>query len=89
MSAVALILAGCLLAARRHGWYLAAFPIAYLLPALAINLPAIGRMTCVLFPGFLGLASVLSRTRVLALGALGAVLQIWLAMRFFTWQTPY
>jgi hypothetical protein len=82
-------LAGALAAGRRFGWRFALFPLAYLLPALLIDLPAIGRMTSVLFVSFVGLASALGNRQTLVVAGMSALLQCWLAARFFTWQTPH
>ena len=80
---------GIALAVRRFGWYLAAFPALYVLPALVLNLPATGRMTSVLFPAFIGIASTIPRTGCFIIAAVFAALQLWLSLRFFTWQTPF
>jgi hypothetical protein len=82
-----IILAGVLV--RRRDWIGAAFVAVYLLPALAIDLPAIGRMTAVLFPAFIALASILTRRQAHIVAGLFGIGQVWLAARFFTWRTPF
>lgn len=64
----------------------ATFLVVSLLPPLLINLPAIGRMTCVLFPTFIWLGAW-AHTRfrfVLVLGVFIAA-QMLCAVHFFTW----
>jgi len=80
---------GAIIVGRRIGWGMAVFPIAYLLPAVVIDLPAIGRMTSVVFPSFLGLALVLSKRQAITAAVVFGVLQAWLAGRFFTWHSPF
>jgi hypothetical protein len=77
------------IAARRLGPAYGIFVIAYLVPALALNIPSVGRMTCVLFPCFLGLATMLTSRQTIALVVTWLPIQLWFATRFFTWQTPY
>lgn len=81
--------AGAFVCGRRYGYQWTVFPVAYLLPAMLINLPAVGRMTAVLFPAFLGLAAVLTGWRFALVAGACALLQLWLAARFFTWQHPF
>jgi hypothetical protein len=54
-----------------------------------IDLPAVGRMTSVLFPSVIGIAMVTRGWRFRALTGACFLLQVWLAARFFTWRTPF
>jgi len=73
----------------RRQWLLGVWIIAYLLPALAIDLPAIGRLTSVLVPVFFYLAET-CRGRWHALLATAFVFgQLFLAAEFFRWRPPY
>jgi hypothetical protein len=77
-----------LLAQRR--WLLGMLVLAYLAPAIAIDLPAAGRMTAVLFPMFIALASALRNCYLFWTVTVSfALLQLFLAARFYTWRTPY
>ncbi len=76
------------LAARRQ-WLYAAFSVCYLAPAIAIDLPASGRMTSVLFPAFIATATLVRGRPCVVLAALFAIGQACLAGRFFLWQPPY
>ncbi|MBA3640843.1 MAG: hypothetical protein M3541_05320 [Acidobacteriota bacterium] len=76
------------MAARRQPLY-AVLMVAYITPALVIDLPATGRMTALLFPAFLALGSWLRGGPFVALVALFALGQAWFAWRFFVWSTPY
>lgn len=76
------------LAAQRQ-WLYAVLMLAYLAPALVIDLPAAGRMTALLFPAFLVLGGRLRGAPFVALAAIFAVGQAWFAWRFFLWTTPY
>ena len=76
------------LACRRE-WLYATLMVAYLAPAVLIDLPASGRMTSLLFPGFIALASALPRLPFALVAATFAIGQAWLAWRFFLWQAPY
>jgi hypothetical protein len=87
--AVLLMLIGAIIAWRRVGAGYALFAIAYITPAVLIDLPSTGRMTSVLFPSFLALATILTRAQALAIGLVFFAGQLWFAARFFTWQTPY
>jgi hypothetical protein len=65
-----------------HATYL----VVYLLPPLLINLPAIGRMTCVLFPAFIWLGTwANTRTRFIIMVTVFAAAQVLCAAHFFTW----
>jgi Mannosyltransferase (PIG-V) len=76
-------------ALRQLGPAYAAFSVAYLVPAVVIDTPSVGRMTSVLFPSFLTLAIMLNPARTLAVAIVFLSLQLWMAARFFTWHTPY
>ena len=73
----------------RLGLGYAAFSVVYLVPAIFIDTPSVGRMTSVLFPSFLTLASALSPGRTVGVACVFLSLQLWMAGRFFTWHTPY
>ncbi len=75
--------------AHRLGFAYAAFVVAYLVPAIYIDTPSIGRMTSVLFPVFLALASLLNPARTVLVAGCFFALQLWMAARFFTWHTPF
>lgn len=84
--AVCLVGASAIPVARQLGPGYASYVVLYLLPPLLVNLPAIGRMTVVLFPTFIWLATV-TRSR-LAFGLVVAaflVAQAICAVYFFTW----
>jgi len=87
VTVIALAAAG--VAVRRREWLYAALIAGYLAPALAIDLPATGRLSAVLFPVFLWLArSTPPRPRA-ALAGLFALTQAYLAVQFFLWKPPY
>jgi heme/copper-type cytochrome/quinol oxidase subunit 4 len=73
----------------RRQWLYGVLIVAYLAPAVAIDLPATGRMTALLFPVFVWLASRVRGGWFVALASLFAYGEGWLAWRFFLWQTPY
>lgn len=73
-------------AGRLLGAGYATYLVVYLLPPLLINLPAIGRMTCVLFPTFIWLGTWAdTRTRFAITFTLFLVAQLLCAVHFFTW----
>jgi uncharacterized membrane protein YhaH (DUF805 family) len=76
----------CLLAGDIAG---GVFIWTYLSPALALDLPAIGRMTAVLFPVFVELPERLPRPLLVITALLSAAAQCFLAIRFFLWQPPF
>jgi hypothetical protein len=82
-----LLLAG-LLATRRQ-WLYSVLMVDYLVPAMLIDLPAIGRMTAILFPASLYLAPRLSRSAFGVWVLASSALQALLSMRFFAWTPPY
>jgi mannosyltransferase PIG-V len=82
------LLAAISLARQKH-WLYAVLVLAYVAPALALDLPAAGRMTAVLFPVFIWLAERWSGWRFAALTLVFAAGQAFLAARFFLWKTPY
>jgi hypothetical protein len=85
-----LLLAGALVNMWRRQWLYAALIVCYLAPAIAIDLPATGRLTSVLFPFFITLAVFVRRPAAfLALAAVFATGQAYLAARFFLWQSPF
>jgi hypothetical protein len=88
--AVVLSLAAAVLLALRKEWLLASIVIVYLAPAILLNMTALGRMTSVLFPVFIVLASLVSGPRrLLATVALFIACQWYFAARFFLWLPPY
>ncbi|HZP47514.1 MAG TPA: mannosyltransferase family protein [Vicinamibacterales bacterium] len=88
VAAMGMLAASVWLLARRQ-WLYGMLILAYLGPAIAIDLPATGRMTALLFPAFFILAERFRGVRFAALAILFAVGQAWLASRFFEWRTPY
>lgn len=88
IAAMAMVGAGGWFAKRRRWLYAVLLP-AYLLPALAVDLPAVGRMTSVLFPGFLVLTHMVSRRWWLPAAAAFALIQSGLAVLHYTWRPPY
>ena len=89
VASVLFALAMSLVAWRRLGPAYALFSAAYLGPAILVNGPSIGRYGSVLFPSFLAAATLLSRRQTIAASAACLIVQLWMATRFFTWQTPY
>ena len=73
----------------RRNWLYAALIAAYLAPALVVDLAATGRLTSVLFPGFVALALWTRGPTAALVGVAFAAGQVWLATRFFHWQTPF
>jgi len=63
--------------------------LAYLAPAVGVDLPATGRMTALLFPAFIVLGTKLRGGWFVALTALFLAAQTWMAWRFFLWNPPY
>ena len=84
-----LVLGTAAIAAWERRWLAAALIGCYLAPALLIDLPATGRMTAVLFPVFIVLATHLGRTSTVVLAVIFGAGQAYLAARFFLWMTPY
>lgn len=84
LSVAAVVLASIACVRLRRQWAYSCFVVVYLAPAILIDLPAVGRMTSVLFPVFLWQARW---PRIPALVALGlyVLLQIWCAVVFITW----
>jgi hypothetical protein len=64
------------------------FTLAYLVPGMVINIPSLGRMTCVLFPAYLALGRRLTSRQAVIVAILFGVAQAVLATRFFTWRAP-
>ena len=84
--AVCLVAATVIPVARRLGPGYAIYMVVYLLPPLLINLPAIGRMTCVLFPAFIWLGAwAHTRTRFHVTVGVFLAGQLLCAAQFFTW----
>jgi hypothetical protein len=73
----------------RRQWMEATFTLAYLLPGTVIDIPSLGRMTAVLFPGYVTLATLLSRRLTWTLAAAFGALQLLFAFRFFAWMPPF
>ena len=73
----------------RRQWLYAFLMPAYLAPALAIDLPATGRMTALLLPALILLSDRVKGWRFVALTVLFGAGQVALAWRFFAWRTPY
>lgn len=82
---VSIALASMPFLATRFRWSYLAVVGLNLLPPLLLDLPAIGRMTAVLFPVFIWLASATSRPVATALIAGFAVAQAAFAWVFFLW----
>jgi hypothetical protein len=87
--ATAIAVATAVWQAYRREWLFAVWTIAYLAPALAVDLPATGRMTAVLVPVFIQLARALKGPAFAAALVLFGAGQLALAVRFFSWQPPY
>jgi hypothetical protein len=87
--AVLFTVAGAWVATRRLGAAYGAYTLASLAPALAIDAGSLGRFTSVLFPAFMAVGSALSTRQVYGVATVFLMLQLWLAARFFTWQTPF
>jgi hypothetical protein len=75
--------------AHRREWLYSGVIVAYLAPAVAIDLPATGRMTALLFPAFILLGRRVKGLWFVALVAVFSAGQGWFAWRFFLWRTPY
>jgi hypothetical protein len=89
LSAV-LCIGAAVVMARRGEWLLSALIGAYLAPAIVLNMISLGRMTSVLFPVFIALASFVRGPRVLLVTVVSFVLCQWyFAARFFLWLPPY
>lgn len=73
----------------RRQWMEAAFTLAYLVPGTVIDIPSLGRMTAVLFPGYVTLATLLTRRLTWAVAAAFGALQLLFAFRFFGWMPPF
>ncbi|HTI36549.1 MAG TPA: mannosyltransferase family protein [Vicinamibacterales bacterium] len=86
---VAMMIGCAIRLAVERQWLYAAIIVCYLAPAIAINLPAIGRMTSLLFPAFFLLARRFRGVTFAAVAILFAVAQAWLAWRFFLWKMPF
>jgi len=65
------------------------FALCYLVPAVLIDIPSVGRMTSVLFPAFLAAGRRLNDRQTMAIAALFMVVQLALAASFFTWHAPF
>ena len=74
--------------AVRREWLFAVWILAYLAPALAIDLQATGRMTAVLAPLFIVSSRMGARTFCLVLTLFGAG-QAMMAIEFFSWRPPF
>jgi len=84
----ALSLAGYLFWQRK--WLFGALIVVYLLPAIVIDLPATGRMTAVLFPLFIALASLASSPRLFwSVAVIFTLLQALLTVHHYTWRPPF
>jgi len=88
-AAAAGMIAAALRMLIRRQWLYGSMILAYLAPAVAIDLPATGRMTALLFPVFVAIGARVSGLRFAALATVFAASEIWLAYRFFLWRTPY
>jgi Mannosyltransferase (PIG-V) len=88
IAALVIAAAGVWLLARRE-WLYGGIVLAYLAPAVAIDLQAIGRMTSLLFPVFIVLGERVKGARFAALAVVFLGVQMWFACRFFLWQSPY
>ena len=88
VAAAVMTTAAVVLLVRRQ-WLYGVLVVAYLAPAIAIDLPATGRMTALLFPAFILLGKRFRGAAFVALAAVFTVGQIWFAWRFFLWRTPY
>jgi hypothetical protein len=88
VAALGMGVAAIVLIARRE-WLYGVLIVAYLAPAIAIDLPATGRQTAVLFPAFILLGQRVNRRWLIPLAVVFAALQGWFAWRFFSWETPY
>jgi hypothetical protein len=86
---VLLMLGLSLVMLRRRQWMEATFTLAYLVPGTVIDIPSLGRMTSVLFPAYVTLATLLSRRQSWTLAAAFGALQLLFAFRFFGWLPPY
>jgi hypothetical protein len=73
----------------RHGLAYAVWPLLSLVPSLVLDLPAHGRMTAVLFPAFVGLATFVSPRWHPAFFISFAVFQGFLAALFYTSRPPW
>ncbi|MCU1384689.1 MAG: putative integral rane protein [Acidobacteria bacterium] len=88
VAAATMAVAACWMIVRRQ-WLYGLVILAYLAPAIAIDLPATGRQTAVLFPAFILLGARVKGRWLLPLAVVFAALQAWFAWRFFLWETPY
>ena len=88
VAVVWMVAAAVALLARRQ-WLYGSVILAYLAPAVAIDLPATGRLTAVLFPAFILLGARLRQRWFFVLASLFMAGQVWFACRFFLWKTPY
>lgn len=87
LMAVCLVGASAIPVGRQLGPGYASYVVLYLLPPLLVNLPAIGRMTVVLFPTFIWLAGRAHTPRRFGLVlALFLLAQAICAVHFFTWR---
>jgi hypothetical protein len=73
----------------RRDWLNGMLGLCYLAPALLIDLPAAGRMTAVVFPTFVALARLLRGAPYVGVVVAFALVQAYLAARFFLWRPPF
>jgi hypothetical protein len=72
VACVVVVLLLCFVMLYRRWWLEATFTLAYLVPGLVLDIPSLGRMTSVLFPAYLALASLLPRSAPGSLRSPGA-----------------
>jgi hypothetical protein len=90
LACVAWMLVMAAVLATQRKWLYAALIVAYVVPAVAIGNPSVGRMTSVLFPAFFPLAAWLRRRWCfVAVVVAFAVGQAYFAGRFFRWLPPF
>lgn len=89
VACVAFMLALAVRFAVRRELLYAALIVGYLAPALAIDLPSLGRLTTVLFPAFIAVASMAGRVSGVVVAVIFATGQVWLAWLFFQWLPPF
>jgi hypothetical protein len=87
--AVTLMIGVSVAALMRREWLNGAIVLAYLAPAIAIDLPAVGRLSALMFPAFIFLSRKIHGATFAATFVLFLAGQMWFAYRFFLWRTPY
>lgn len=88
-AAVLIALAAAMVLLKRREWLYGVLIVAYLAPAVLIDLPAAGRMTAVLFPVWFAVAASVRAPALLLVAACAMLLQLTLAARHFVWQPPF